>query len=102
VPGRGYRYEDRSLTLVFGVAAATASIIIIVLYLMEEVFPRGFYHHPQWLWAAPPILFLWVSRIWLLANRGEMHDDPVVFALRDRASFALGGLLGAAFLLAVV
>ncbi|HEY8574524.1 UbiA family prenyltransferase [Phenylobacterium sp.] len=102
VPGRGYRYEDRGLTLVFGIAAATASIIILVLYLMEEVFPQGFYGHPQWLWAAPPILFLWVSRIWLLANRGEMHDDPVVFALKDRVSLGLGAVLAAAFLLALV
>lgn len=102
VPGRGYRYEDRGLTLVFGVAAATASIIIIVLYLMEEVFPKGFYQQPQWLWVAPPVLFLWVSRIWLLSNRGEMHTDPVVFALRDRVSLALGAVLGAAFLLALL
>jgi len=41
VPGRGYRYEDRSLTLVFGVAASTTSIIIVVLYLMDEVFPAA-------------------------------------------------------------
>jgi 4-hydroxybenzoate polyprenyltransferase len=102
VPGRGYRYEDRGLTLVFGIAAATASIIIIVLYLMEEVFPKGVYQRPQWLWAAPPVVFLWVSRIWLLANRGEMHDDPVVFALKDRVSLGLGAALGAAFLLALV
>lgn len=102
VRGRGYRYEDRSLTLVFGVAASTLSILIVVLYLMEEVFPRGAYGHPLWLWAAPPILFLWTGRIWLLANRGEMHDDPVAFALRDRVSALMGAVLGAAFLAAVL
>lgn len=102
VPGRGYRYEDRSLTLVFGVAASTTSIIIVVQYLMDEVFPAGAYRHPGWLWAAPALIFLWVARIWLLANRGEMHDDPVVFALKDRVSHALGAALAIAFLLALL
>jgi 4-hydroxybenzoate polyprenyltransferase len=102
VPGRGYRYEDRSLTLVFGVAASTTSIIIVVQYLMDEVFPAGAYRHPDWLWAAPALIFLWVARIWLLANRGEMHDDPVVFALKDRVSHGLGAVMVLAFLLALL
>ena len=102
VHGRGFRYEDRPFILAFGVATATLSILIIVLYLMEEVFPARAYRWPLALWAAPPILFLWVGRIWLLANRGEMHDDPVVFALRDRTSLLLGVALAAAFLIAVV
>lgn len=101
VPGRGYRYEDHTLTLVFGIAAATVSMLVIVLYLMDEVFPRGVYRHPLWLWLEPPLMFLWVGRIWLLANRGEMHDDPVIFALRDRVSYAVFAAMGAAFLLAV-
>ena len=50
----------------------------------------------------PPLLFLWIGRIWLLANRGEMHDDPVIFALRDRVSYLLGAMVGAAFLLALL
>lgn len=102
VPGRGYRYEDRSLTLVFGVAASTTSIIIVVQYLMDEVFPAAAYRHPDWLWAAPALIFLWVARVWLLANRGQMHDDPVVFALRDRVSHGLAACLVIAFLLALL
>jgi 4-hydroxybenzoate polyprenyltransferase len=101
VHGRGFRYEDRGLVLAFGVATATLSILIIVLYLMEEVFPAGAYGRPLALWAAPPLLFLWVGRIWLLAERGEMLDDPVVFALRDPVSYLLGAAVGAAFLIAV-
>ena len=102
VRGRGFRYEDRNLVLAFGVAASTLSILIVVLYLMEEVFPAAAYRAPVALWAAPPLLFLWIGRIWLLANRGEMHDDPVVFALRDRVSHLLGLGLGAAFLIALL
>lgn len=102
VPGRGYRYEDRSLTLAFGAAASAAAIVIIILYLVDEVFPRGLWREPLWLWAAPPIIFLWIGRIWLLANRGEMHDDPVVFALHDRTSWAMGAGVATAFLLAFI
>ena len=102
VPGRGYRYEDRSLTLAFGAAASAAAIVIIILYLMDEVFPRGLWREPLWLWAAPPIIFLWIGRVWLLANRGEMHDDPVVFALHDRTSWAMGAGVATAFLLAFI
>jgi hypothetical protein len=69
---------------------------------MEEVVPAGMYNRPAALWATPPLLFLWVGRIWLLANRGEMHDDPVVFALSDRMSWLLGAAVGAAFLLALL
>jgi hypothetical protein len=69
---------------------------------VDEVFPRGLWREPLWLWAAPPILFLWLGRIWLLANRGEMHDDPVIFALHDRVSWAMGAVVAAAFLLAFI
>lgn len=102
VRGRGYRAEDKDLTLVFGVSSMMAAIVLVVLYLVEEVFPLGAYAEPRWLWSAPALLFLWAARIWLLANRGEMNDDPVVFALKDRVSLALGGLLFATFLLALV
>ena len=69
---------------------------------LEEVFPAGAYRQPVALWAAPPLLFLWIGRIWLLANRGEMHDDPVVFALKDRVSHLLGAAMGVAFLIALL
>jgi 4-hydroxybenzoate polyprenyltransferase/phosphoserine phosphatase len=102
VRGRGFRYEDRNIVLAFGVAASTLSILIVVLYLVEEVFPAGAYRLPVALWAAPPLLFLWIGRIWLLANRGEMHDDPVVFALKDRISHLLGAAMALAFLIALL
>ncbi|MFN3522308.1 MAG: UbiA family prenyltransferase [Phenylobacterium sp.] len=102
IPGRGYRPHDKDITLVFGVSSMMAAVVLVVLYLVEEVFPLGAYAEPRWLWGAPAVMFLWASRIWLLANRGEMNDDPVVFALKDRVSLSLGGLLLATFLLALV
>jgi len=53
-----------------------------------------------WLWAFPVILFLWFARVWLVATRGELDDDPVAFAVNGGPSILLGGAILAAFLLA--
>lgn len=100
--GRGYNVEDKEVTFAFGIVASVASILIVVIYLVEEVFSKSLYLHPDWLWIAPIALFLWVGRIWLLAHRGQMADDPVVFALRDRVSISLGTLMAGAFALAIL
>lgn len=99
--GRGYQIGDESLTLAFGSAASMASIVIVVLYLVEEVFARQIYHTPAWLWVAPIAIFLFSCRIWALSHRGRMTDDPVAFALRDKVSLGLGVLAAVAILLAL-
>ncbi|MDB5582219.1 MAG: UbiA prenyltransferase [Bradyrhizobium sp.] len=99
--GRGYQAGDESLTLAFGSAASMASIVIVVLYLVEEVFARQIYHTPAWLWVAPIAIFLFSCRIWALSHRGRMTDDPVAFALRDNVSLGLGVLVAVAILLAL-
>ena len=102
IRGRGYRADDGPVVLALGVGSSVASVLIVVLYLTEEAFPSGVYHHPAWLWAAPFLLMLWVGRVWLLAGRGELDQDPVAFALRDRFSWALAAPLVLAFALAVI
>ncbi len=102
VHGRGFQVEDNDVTMTFGVGAAIASIVILVLYLTEEVFVHAQYAHPQWLWLAPAVVFLWTARVWLLSHRGQMTDDPVIFALRDRISLALGAVLAVAFVVTAV
>jgi 4-hydroxybenzoate polyprenyltransferase len=99
--GRGYQPGDENLTLAFGISASMASIVIVVIYLVEEVFARQIYHTPAWLWVAPIAIFLFSCRIWLLSHRGRMLDDPVAFALRDRVSLGLGILVGISILLAL-
>jgi 4-hydroxybenzoate polyprenyltransferase len=99
--GRGYQAGDEGLTLAFGSAASMASIVIVVLYLVEEVFARQIYHTPAWLWVAPIAIFLFSCRIWVLSHRGRMTDDPVAFALRDNVSLGLGVLVAVAILLAL-
>lgn len=100
LPGRGYRTDDGPVVLALGASSSMASVLIVVVYLMEEAFPSNLYAHPDWLWAAPLILMIWVSRIWLIAGRGELDEDPIAFALHDRFSLALAVPLVLAFALA--
>ncbi len=93
MPGRGYMRADAPLTLGLGLASTLGAILILILYLIEDAFPRGFYANPAALWAMPPILFLFLGRIWLISQRGQLHDDPVAYALKDRISLSLGGTM---------
>ena len=97
---RGYRHGDEGLLVGFGAAAGMAATLVMVLYLTNEAFNATFYTLPQALWALPPLLFLWLSRIWLVSQRGELNDDPVVFATKDKQSLAVVGLMGVIFAIA--
>ncbi|WFU12170.1 UbiA family prenyltransferase (plasmid) [Rhizobium sp. CB3090] len=98
---RGYRVEDAPLTLTLGVSSAIASLVVLVLFIIGEMLPAHVYNHPQILAGMPLILSIWLGRIWLLAHRGDMNDDPVSFALRDRTSLILGGFAALLFLAAL-
>ena len=78
----------------FGTASAYASILIFALYINNPDVGQ-LYRHPHRLWLMTPVLLWWLSRIWLKASRAEMEEDPVFFALTDRASL-LAGLMMAA------
>ncbi|WP_233234469.1 UbiA family prenyltransferase [Bordetella sp. LUAb4] len=94
--GRGYLPSDYELLAALGGSAGYMSVLILALYI-NEVGRSGLYQHPEWMWATCPLLLFWLSRVWLLAHRGEMHDDPIVFALRDRVSRWVGVLFFVAF-----
>jgi 4-hydroxybenzoate polyprenyltransferase len=101
IPGRGYLRGDAELLLALGIAAMLGAVLINIMYLLEDAFPRTVYSNTDWLWTIPPILFLFLGRIWLLSHRGQLLDDPVAFALKDRTSLLLGGMMALGFLLAV-
>jgi 4-hydroxybenzoate polyprenyltransferase len=90
---RGYHPDDAPMVLAVGLAAGVGAVMIMVLYIVEEAFRNSFYGAVAWLWGFPPLVFLFVVRIWLVSVRGEMMDDPVAFAIRDKASIGLLGLL---------
>ena len=88
---RGYSSSDLEGLADLGVASGYIAVLVIALYINSpEV--RELYRTPEVLWLLCPLLVYWVSRVWLLARRGEMHDDPVVFALKDRNSYVVGVL----------
>jgi len=87
--GRGYLVHDMEQLRAFGTGSAFASIVVFSLYINNPDV-RNLYHHPQRLWLLTPLLIWWLSRVWLRASRGQMHEDPVIFALTDRASLLAG------------
>jgi 4-hydroxybenzoate polyprenyltransferase len=101
VRGRGYRGDDFALVLAFGVAGSLASIVILLLFVTSDALVSGAYSNPLWLYAIPAPVFAWQMRIWLFSHRGLLDDDPVIFALRDRASLLLGFLMALSVALAL-
>jgi 4-hydroxybenzoate polyprenyltransferase len=99
IAGRGYLRTDAPLILALGMGTGISAVLVMILYLIEDAYPRQFYANPAFLWGLPAILFLFLGRVWLLSERRQMHDDPVAFALKDRVSLLLG-LLMSLFLVA--
>lgn len=92
--GRGYHVEDISLVQTLGTAAGLVSVLVLCLYINTPE-SQALYGQPIFLWMLCPVLLYWICRAWLLAHRGEMHDDPVVFAVKDAGSvitMLVGGL----------
>ncbi|HUB01379.1 MAG TPA: UbiA family prenyltransferase [Terriglobales bacterium] len=86
--GRGYRPDDRELLLSLGVGSAFSAVVIFSLYVhSQEV--RELYLSPEYLFLLCPIVLYWLSRNWLLAHRGELKEDPVTLAIRDRVSYGV-------------
>lgn len=84
-PGRGYQVGDLPMVAGMALAAGYVSVLVMALYLTSpEV--RALYGRPEALWGICLVLLYWISRVAMLTNRGQMHDDPVVFALRDQVS----------------
>jgi 4-hydroxybenzoate polyprenyltransferase len=86
--GRGYLMEDIEQLRSFGTSAAYASVVVLTLYISD--LNTQLYHHPGRLWLLVPVLLLWLSQLWLLASRGQLDEDPVVYAITDKRSLLLG------------
>ncbi len=89
--GRGYLTGDAALVQTFGIAAGFAAALVLSLYLNSAEI-QLLYASPRVVWGAVVILLFWISWMWLQAHRGRMHDDPLVFAVKDPTSLACGAL----------
>jgi 4-hydroxybenzoate polyprenyltransferase len=96
---RDYYRADGQMVASMGAASGYLAALVFSLYV-ENVAHLDLYREPRLLWLAVPILLYWVSRIWIVVGRGQMNDDPVKFALRDRASLICMVLIAAAAALA--
>ncbi|MWB97912.1 UbiA family prenyltransferase [Agromyces seonyuensis] len=98
---RGYERGDAQLVLALGVASSLIAVLVFVLYIDSAASDEA-YRIPQILWLAVPLLLYWVSRLWLVTIRGEMHDDPLIYAVRNRVSLATFGLIAIVWIAATV
>jgi 4-hydroxybenzoate polyprenyltransferase/phosphoserine phosphatase len=99
IHGRGYVTSDASLIQQLGVSSGYTAVLVLALYINSENVIK-LYRAPEMIWGAVPLLLWWLSWMWFQANRGLMHDDPIVFAIKDKISLIIGVLFLGAFALA--
>jgi 4-hydroxybenzoate polyprenyltransferase/phosphoserine phosphatase len=101
VSGRDYSITDSDMIAMFGVGSGYVAVLVVALYINGDLV-RHLYAHPGVLWGICPILLYWISRVWLIAHRGDMHDDPILFAIRDRTSLVVAMMIVAVGLAAML
>lgn len=101
VNGRGYQTDDLPIVSMISISAGYVCVLVMALYVNSPAVTR-LYAHPEALWGVCVVLLYWITRMVMVAHRGQMHDDPLVYAVTDRASqicliliaaFAIGGTL---------
>lgn len=83
--GKDYRVSDLDVLWPMGVSASLAAVVVFGLFINAPE-TQARYETPQLLWLIEIALIYWVGRLWIKTSRGEMHDDPVIYAMRDRSS----------------
>ena len=97
---RDYSVKDMDLVKILGLCSATVAVLVVALYL-ESARALSGYREASWLWFACPVIWYWLIRIWSKCDRGELDDDPVLFALRDRGSWVCLGAVAACWAAAI-
>ena len=97
--GRGYQAVDMETVSQLGTASGYLAVMVMALYInSDKVYAQ--YARPEALWLFCPLMLYWISRMWLLTRRGQMHDDPVVFTMKDKRTYLLAVIAVLAYLLA--
>lgn len=86
--GRGYLLSDIEQIRIFGTGSGIAAVVVFALYINGGEIAH-LYQHPERMWLIMPLLILWIFRVWLLASRGQLDEDPVIFAATDRTSLLI-------------
>ncbi len=99
IPGRGYFPSDADIIRSIGPTSGVLAVLVFALYINSPEVSR-LYRTPQLLWLLCPLLIYWITRIWFLANRGQVDHDPIVFALTDVRSYIVSVFAGGILFLA--
>jgi len=97
--GRDYYPSDLEMISSLGAASGYLAVMVLALYIQDNN-TISLYSNPQIIWLACPLLLFWVTRVWLITHRGNMHEDPIVFAIKDRTSLLIGILFATIFWIA--
>lgn len=92
--GRGYTVQDRPFVQIAGISTSIASLVIFSLFIVAVFEGGSQYSSPYFLWVAYFVLAYWMLRLWFMTARGHMHDDPIVYAIKDRKSLFLFLVIG--------
>jgi hypothetical protein len=95
---RAYELEDSELLAALGGASGYLAVLVLALYISET--GQGAFGRHELIWLVCVLLLYWISYMWLMAHRARMHDDPLVFALRDKVSRVLMALMALIFIAA--
>lgn len=99
--GRGYHIGDKSILGMIGVSSGMLSVLVFVQYLRSSEVVQ-LYYNTHLLWLVPPLFLYWIAHVWFIANRGEMHDDPILFASKDIVSYFVFGLIAVIMFLSML
>jgi 4-hydroxybenzoate polyprenyltransferase/phosphoserine phosphatase len=99
--GRDYNTLDYDVLMNIGTSSAMLSVLMFCFYINSNVLSDQ-YQSPTLLWLVLPALCYWLMRMWIKTHRGEMHDDPIVYSLRDKGSLVTIGFMGVVALLAQI
>jgi 4-hydroxybenzoate polyprenyltransferase/phosphoserine phosphatase len=99
--GRGYRAVDLETLSQFGITSGMAAVLVMALYIDSSV-GQKLYRNPEIIWLLCPLMLYLICRFWILARRGEMHEDPIMFAIKDWRSQVIVGIGACLLLLAAI
>lgn len=97
---RGYHVDDLPVISLFGISSGYVSIMVLVLYI-QDLQANTLYAQPNWLWFVSVAILYWISHMWLLAFRGKVNEDPVLFAIHDRNSYVVSLFITISLYLAI-
>ncbi len=100
-PRRGYERGDAPVVAALGISSGVVSVVVFSLYISSPEVGRH-YSSPGILWLACPVILYWLGRLWLLANRGIVAEDPLLFSCKDRVSYGTALCIALVWLLASV